>query len=477
MSAIGDYIHLTYYGYQHGIEPVISNFQKSLNNKNRVVKEYLSETTGKKAEIESLKTTAQNLLDLINPNIKDNKGDDYKILQKAIEQELRNIELRTLDAQQIKATKVGNYNFQNTAKSYTAQDIENFISGEIRKLNDVKKDYRYADARKELNDILNNIKKKVANLQGNSQSESFREEINKAINDLYDKLKELKSLQQIGAVERIKHIIWQLEKVNGLGTTAKEWSGALGESVTAIAAKKAEDIGYKAITTNLGQQESFKAIDRSQILISDVDLKSRQGWKVGPDNMIYFSYKETQEKIDVNIEFLDGSSLGVSTKAYSYNTLQRHGIENKASSAITLLNNENQENFINHYLNMNSIKDIPPNQEKNVNLITELVKKIILIKLMTGWNTATNKGIMKDANVFFVIDTTNYKVYVKEMTDVINTMIGRGAHLAIQLPSTSEFISHNRRDPIDPNNRISKLIMLLDTPVSVTTIPKDIGMD
>lgn len=474
MSAIGDYVHLTYYGYQHGIEPVISNFQKSFKNKRKIVNDYLSETTGKKAEIKSLKTTAQNILNLINPNIKTDK-EDYSIIQNAIEQELKQIELRTLEAQRIKETKVGNYNFQNTI-SYTAQDIENFINEEIRKLNDAKKNNTYTKAEKNLNGILDNIKKEVANLTGNSQSESFKEKINKAINELYGILNTLKSSQEIGTIKRIKHIIWQLKKLNNWGITSKEWSGALGESITAVAAKGAEDIGSKAIVINLGQQESFKAIDRSQILISDADLKLRKGWKVGSNNMIYFSTKETQEKIDINIEFLDGSSLGVSTKAYSYNTLMKHGIKNKASSAITLLNNENQENFINHYLNMNSIKDIP-NQEKNVNLITELVKKIILIKLMTGWNTATNKGIMKDANVFFVIDITNYKVYVKEMTDVINAMIGRDAHLAIQLPLTSEFISHNRRDPIDPDNRISKLIMLLDTPVSVTTIPKDIGMD
>ena len=476
MSAIGDYVHLTYYGYQHGIEPVISNFQKSLNNKNRIVNEYLKKKTGKDAEILSLETTAQNMLNLINPDIKDNKGDNYEILQKAIEQELRNIELRTLDAQTIKNSYKGKYNFQNTAKSYTSEDIENLIAKEIDRLR-MSKDSRYKEKKENLNkvliDIQNNIK---TQLTGNSQSPGFREAINGYVKELNDLLKGLNKNKQIGTITKIKHIIKQLEKVNNWGTTSKEWSGALGESITGVAGRVAEGIGYKAIVKNLGQQESFKAIDKSQILISDADLNSRKGWKIGIDNMIYFSYKETQEKIDVNIEFLDGSNLGVSTKSYSHNALQIYGIENKAASAITLLSNENQENFINHYLNINSLKDIP-NQKEKVDLITKLVKKIILIKLMTGWNTATNKGIMKDANVFFVIDTTNYKVYVREMTDVINAMIGRDAHLAIQLPSTSEFISHNRRDPINPDNRISKLIMLLDTPVSVTTIPKDIGMD
>jgi hypothetical protein len=89
------------------------------------------------------------------------------------------------------------------------------------------------------------------------------------------------------------------------------------------------------------------------------------------------------------------SNVGISVKNYSDETMSKKGIHNSVTNVLTLLQNENADDFINHYLNLSSI------QENNNYVFKDsfsreaaykLIRQIIVAKLLTGYNTLSDSG-------------------------------------------------------------------------------------
>jgi hypothetical protein len=105
------------------------------------------------------------------------------------------------------------------------------------------------------------------------------------------------------------------------------------------------------------------------------------------------------------------------------------------ANVLELLQNENQDNFINHFLNLNGLEDFQNKDEtKDIN---DLVKKIILAKMVAGYNREVADGDYLAANYFVVIDNTpsNMHAYVVPMSKLLKYIFANGMHNKVEIPS------------------------------------------
>lgn len=181
-----------------------------------------------------------------------------------------------------------------------------------------------------------------------------------------------------------------------------------------------------------------------------------------------------QDKVDVKINFKDNKDMTISVKNYSPESLAR-GVTNTSASLLGLLQNENDNDFINHYLNLSGIKEF--RDDGNKENIVILIKKIVTAKLITGYNTTT--GIsgqkMNEANIFAVFNSRGFgkqgaSIKLYSMADVLQGVFRNSRYQNIKVPTS--LINANQWQP-DVNTRLSNVLHQLNISVSYTLSQKD----
>ena len=149
-----------------------------------------------------------------------------------------------------------------------------------------------------------------------------------------------------------------------------------------------------------------------------------------------------KDKADITIETVDGEEIGVSIKNYSSWTAMNRGVGIlKGSSFLSMVQNENEYDFVNHYINLHtySKNDASYGKQKDFksyvsrvalgrDRITSAMKKLLIYKAFTSNEIIyKKKGKITKANntdIFIYIERPNAKkkpiIKVFTMTDIID---------------------------------------------------------
>lgn len=150
--------------------------------------------------------------------------------------------------------------------------------------------------------------------------------------------------------------------------------------------------------------------------------------------------KGTQEKVDVQIHY-QGTELKISAKNYNknskyYNSADQRFLTVQTGNLLTAIQNENNNNFINHWINLNTkkIDDITDTSGDSksiatIALINDTLEKLLVLKGLSGDNTVrfdkqTNSiKHMDTANVFAINDSSTGDIRFFEMGSLVQKVL------------------------------------------------------
>lgn len=434
MGQIGNYIHGHYQNYlKHGITKSNNANSWSVTDFKAQHKNFLNNIKPASNTVLT-DTEKKNLRKSIYAisNSTDNSQDNSKAIQKFIASRLQ---------EQFDST-LGSINFDTM--NVTANRIQQ-SKNKVYKLNNTQ----YI----QLSVLLERIKT-IEKLMGSIKNPSDKTVINDTIKQIYQNIKQLtgifikdlrknnleagQKIIKIGeGYEKNKEMIISINET--LNQLIKDYlatpainlqKGELFEYVIALAPAVALQKGTKELNKELQNFAKTKVGgDRSRVQINldknfDEEIgralanASIPGYMLNSDNNTILSYGVSQDKIDINLSW-GGKTIPVSAKNIKLNSPYNIHILS-GSSLLYLLQNENSD-FINHYLNVTSFhKD----READLSLFHaahEAAKIAILAKALTG-----NLENRKSATTFIINDnskTGEESIQIYDMYDLVKKAI------------------------------------------------------
>lgn len=502
MSAIGDYVHWSYAGYveRKGAqkEPYFIQYASALMNRENHFYQWVQKQENK--AIKDLERETQKSLNLLK-SFKENKGNISQVQNNKMAMALLNdlwseLDTKYLTIDKIAAmanglidgsgygsgTNIGNRTFRQQASTGNINaQIENLLNNTLTNINNsisavlTDKELSLSDIKQATEKTQQNINQMIAKLNAKGQilTSGGKGETKTYINQMFQEL-----IQAIQSNDKLNSSIDILGILNTIalglsaGTTANQYKGDISEALISVIGKKMAGTALNAVDTTIqsaavsGQERSSRGINTMNF-VSDVDWYKtlNKDRYTQPFGEFIVSAAAVQDKVDVKIELSDGSHAYISVKNYSPKNLSS-GVRNKSASFLSLIQNENQNNFINHYLNLNAVTGAKGTLKTNAAEVNDLIRKIIVAKLITGYNTVTGQNqTMDEANIFAVFNSESYTVKYYNMKDVLGGVFNSGRYKTMFIPQY--FYKSNLRTT-DYSRRISNVLKQLDVRVAYT---------
>ena len=509
MSAIGNYVHLTYSGYVEKTgakkSPYFDNFGNSIDKKQRKFDNWINkQNTGK--ILNQLEKETNKALQLLK-RFKDSKGnrdhsmnaEEQLYINTLLEDLWAQLETKYLRIDKIRAASagliqsggyyLGKYTGEEKASQTLQvqsihrinQQLQDLLNNTLQNLsssltNLTQDDLMLKDIKQEVKITQQNIDNFINQLQ--IQNKSFNssdlvnasQQLNGLFQNLANKIKNIDLYKNIDIESEINNLADDLY----LNLSANQYKGDISEALIATIAQRMSAVAgsniEKAIVS--GNERSQRGIDTS-FFDSSINWEAAlEGKKFKqPYGDFIVSADSVQDKVDVKIETSKGRHAYISAKNYNLKSLSR-GATNKSASFLTLIQNENEDDFINHYLNLNAVHGNWRSLRPSANTINDLLKKITMAKLITGYNTVTgaNGATMDSANVFAIFNSDTYEVKYYNMEDVLKGVMKSMRYQMIKIPT---FFYDSNWKQVEANIRISNLIRQLNTSVSYTLLESD----
>lgn len=506
MSAIGDYVHLTFAGYvkEKGEDrgPFFEYCGSALAIREKHFNQWIDKQFSPiKKELEQ---ELQKNLSLLK-SFKDNKGnismvEENEIAMALIEDLWNELEIKYLTVDKIAATSsglidsasffsgtnvgkngantfrqqmtVGNINTQiqnllNNTLDTINKEIFSILSKddlETKKINDA-----VSKTRNKLNSFILNLSQKMKVIDTSSQKNTFNI-LQKIFKDLQEELEKNEELNtSINLMNKLNKLAYGLTR----GITENQFKGDIAEALIAITARRMSGIALKESNKTIssamvsGQERSSRGIDTNNFIpgLDWEKIADKESFK-RPFGEFIVSADAVQDKVDIKIELEGGEHTYISAKNYSAKSL-KDGVTNKSASFLSLIQNENGNNLINHYLNLNAVNGGRATLKRNADAYNNFIRKITIAKLITGYSTIVglNSQTMSVANVFAVFDSTNYTVNLYDMKDVLNGIFSGNRYQSMYIPQY--FFGDNVSAPT-PQARIGKLLRTINISVAYT---------
>lgn len=506
MSAIGDYVHLTFAGYvkEKGEDrgPFFEYCGSALAIREKHFNQWIDKQFSPiKKELEQ---ELQKNLSLLK-SFKDNKGnismvEEDEIAMALIEDLWNELEIKYLTVDKIAATSsglidsasffsgtnvgkngantfrqqmtVGNINTQiqnllNNTLDTINKEVFSILSKddlEIKKINDA-----VLKTRNKLNSFILNLSQKMKVIDTSSQKNTFNI-LQKIFKDLQEELEKNEELNtSINLMNKLNKLAYGLTR----GITENQFKGDMAEALIAITARRMSGIALKESNKTIssamvsGQERSSRGIDTNNFIpgLDWEKIADKESFK-RPFGEFIVSADAVQDKVDIKIELEGGEHTYISAKNYSAKSL-KDGVTNKSASFLSLIQNENGNNLINHYLNLNAVNGGRATLKRNADAYNNFIRKITIAKLITGYSTIVglNSQTMSVANVFAVFDSTNYTVNLYDMKDVLNGIFSGNRYQSMYIPQY--FFGDNVSAPT-PQRRIENLLKKINISVAYT---------
>lgn len=506
MSAIGDYVHLTFAGYvkEKGEDrgPFFEYCGSALAIREKHFNQWIDKQFSPiKKELEQ---ELQKNLSLLK-SFKDNKGnismvEENEIAMALIEDLWNELEIKYLTVDKIAATSsglidsasffsgtnvgkngantfrqqmtVGNINTQiqnllNNTLDTINKEVFSILSKddlETKKINDA-----VLKTRNKLNSFILNLSQKMKVIDTSSQKNTFNI-LQKIFKDLQEELEKNEELNtSINLMNKLNKLAYGLTR----GITENQFKGDMAEALIAITARRMSGIALKESNKTIssamvsGQERSSRGIDTNNFIpgLDWEKIVDKESFK-RPFGEFIVSADAVQDKVDIKIELEGGEHTYISAKNYSAKSL-KDGVTNKSASFLSLIQNENGNNLINHYLNLNAVNGGRATLKRNADAYNNFIRKITIAKLITGYSTIVglNSQTMSVANVFAVFDSTNYTVNLYDMKDVLNGIFSGNRYQSMYIPQY--FFGDNVSAPT-PQRRIENLLKKINISVAYT---------
>lgn len=422
MGAIGDYIHRSLQGYRSGDEsPHLSEATKAYAAKKSQIQQQIISSE----EDLDLDKTANNLETILNKFLTQDKGSpNYERLLEEFNNEVfikefpQYITDQFLKISNRSGMKIQEMTTKGKISLETVEKKLNQINNIITAIKKGKVDIQTAE---KLETVYNTLKDIYINMKGDikgrisaKSNENFFTELNTLINELqfsnelmYAKGKALELFVPF-IVDYINKKTTEKIKF----TISQKQGGKDSKSLPGIA------------ISNFTQD---KGIDLAKIMGTTKEKISKYS------DFIPSIQIPTEDKIDFYLA-IDGSDIGFTAKNYAVSSEGFKGITLvKKQSLLTLLQNENEANFVNHYFTL--IQPLDCEGEKGTHWIKAyqhqynyLVYKLILVKALTGYNVlkynesnTDNKIFTTDAAQFLIINDSAASNYTKNNIKIIST--------------------------------------------------------
>ena len=423
MGAIGDYIHRSLQGYRSGDEsPHLSEATKAYAAKKSQIQQQVISSE----EDLNLEKTANNLETILNNFLTQDKGSpNYERLLGEFNNEVFIKEFPQYITDQF--LKISNRPGMKIQEMTTKGRVPLETVG--KKLN-------------QIDNIIKAIKKGKVNIQ---TAEKLETEYN-ILKDTYIKMTEKKEIKGINAKSN-ENFFTELNTLINELQFSNELMYAKGKAlelfvpfiVDYINKKTTEKINFTISQKQGGKNSKSlpgiaisnftqdKGIDLAKIMGTTKEKISKYS------DFIPSIQIPTEDKIDFYLA-IDGSDIGFTAKNYAVSSEGFKGITLvKKQSLLTLLQNENEANFVNHYFTL--IQPLDCEGEKGTHWIKTyqhqynyLVYKLILVKALTGYNVlkynesnTDNKIFTTDAAQFLIINDSAASNYTKNNIKIIST--------------------------------------------------------
>ena len=457
MSAIGDYIHRSLKGYtgENTKPPYLYQAQSAYKLKQDRIQIQI-ENMKINAELENAAKELEKILnDFLSQKILKDEynnwleefNDDFFTTEfpQYITEQFLKVASRSINGHQA-STKIGEINMNTKSTSILTKSISNKLDlikrnidlatkkGRIGKNDVTELSKEYNDLKKMFDQISENVKSLNKNNNAN-----FFTQLNTLINKVefsnefaYARGQALESFVPF-IVNHINNTV--LNKI--AFTTSKKLGGKDSKSLPGVATENfAEGINLVDIMSEQGQRKVTKYPN----FVSSIQIP-------------------TEDKIDFYLTF-KGDNTGFSAKNYAVSGKNFRGITLvKGQSLLTLLQNENEENFINHYLTLIQPLDTSnASDELNTNIDTwrsnynQLVYQLLLIKALTGYNVlkydinkSSDNIFTTDAAQFLIINDSaanNYKgnnIKVISMQTLINKILNNLNSVSLSMGSGKSY--------------------------------------
>lgn len=507
MSAIGDYIHLSYSGYvlQKGAKktPYFRTYKRALMAREDAFNAWKDSQTS--SILKQLEKEIQKNVDLLNSINKQNIDSTskeqqemaYALLDDMFEESPKYLTVDKIQAAAAGAltanayrwgTNIGKktnktdiqtsviYNINNQIQSYLNQNLDN-INKEINNilkgdLTSLEKINSSVEATKiSIQNFINKMNNQLKVATDSSQKK-FEIQINKIFNKL---IKAIQNNDKLSTNENILNILNNIASGIKMGTQEKQYKGDMFEILIGLTGTKMSALaGYEIEKSVVSGMEASKrginthyfkqGIDWNSVLQNDTFEK--------PYGDFIISASSVPNKVDIKIELKSGEHAYISAKNYSQKSIEG-GFHNYTQSFLTLIQNENHENLINHFLNLNAIKSTSL-EDSRVSM-NDFIRRLTIAKLITGYNTVTgsNGESMDEANIFAVFNSDTGKVSFYNMKDILNGIFSQGKYKNMYIP-TALFNANQKQS--NYSTRINNILRCLNVRVSYsfnnTELPK-----
>ena len=526
MSAIGDYIHLTYNGYAKGPElgsgkpPFMSNagaainahrrfFYKDVDNMDSKIIPKLKEEINKKLQlinafqeqyagtkdIPEMDEAMQELLSLFMDKMSD-KWFSQDALIAAANGLLSGSGM--FSSQAPTSNKTNLTTIQSHSVSTANQQLDKMLNGLLNDINFLVSKGKVSES--EVQTQIKISQSKITNFinylsQSNKTLNTADGLVGNQIKNLYSNIQDILINPEDAQIQKdIKSLINAYIKTISSTKTLQNWKGEGGESFTYAVVSAALANAFKSVASldvvgTTGR--SVTGLDStffrkfSSKHYNELIRKAQQNTRFQYGDFIASSSLTKANKVDVLLQMKNGSDVGISVKNYGQQTVIKKGFENNVANALTLLQNENgDDNFINHYLNLNSLASKYPDlrQDLNQQEAYKIVKQILIVKLITGYNTisgsngqtqTTAKLLIRynDKGVNLANGQKGASVEIYSMRDVIRQGVFKNSRYD-NLKGLPDFLTNEKDSSAEA--RIHKILMQLAVPVSYSVKYDDI---
>lgn len=501
MGAIGDYIHWSRAGYkektgrQEG--PYLDSAQAAIDNRNKILNRWVAQQ-GKTNEAQALEKEIDKILQQLKTFQEQSAHTDggIELHENAVAQALAADMLRVLPEKYVRMDLVEAFAL-GTLNSAAYSAATSNIKGSGSDLQQVE----YKQVKQQIENFLNNYIKNIENTIDSLETKIYKDDISTYINKIKNAtdgfLTQVGAMQknkgsfskefhaygkEIGKIdEQLKQIIAKADPnnstklmslckslINGLsaGIGASNSIGDIGEAIARLAGEKIGLTLMKEIedVKTLGAESSHRGLGTSnfsnRVQVQNLThLKTSK--KIGDFYLTSDSSK--QDLVDVQIEFKTGETMNLSIKTRKKTKANAFKIEFEVANILELLQNENDGDFVNHFFNLNAIQGLQNQKErKNINAVT---RKLILAKLIAGYNRTVVGGHQLPADYFVIIDDEKFKAYVIPMRRLLQYIFegsGQGAlynkvRLPVNLVTANAYVEGKHGILIRINNVMKRL--------------------
>ena len=239
------------------------------------------------------------------------------------------------------------------------------------------------------------------------------------------------------------------------------FQGDIGEKLVEVTATKMESIAGHAISESMqiGGNDSYRGLlgsnfiksyyyDESEMLkqISNNNKGHIEITQNGP----FLTSMDTKQKelVDVKITFKDNTQpILASVKNWNLKEDSNTHREVKGNF-LNYMQSENDGNFMNHFLNLNAAGSQRGRSEfaKERAEINVVIKQLMAMKLLFGYNTDISTGKLTEANTFVVINNAEYESYVISAPDMIKKVMQKKIHTK-SIIDTDAILESNKWQP------------------------------